>query len=104
MRAGGKGLETDQNSSSQPLSTMPDGRRTNYTECDTDAITEWRIKERLVLVGPAKGGKINNRNAAREKAETMTLTVYTKPACVQCNAVFRTLDRLGTKYRRVDIS
>jgi glutaredoxin-like protein NrdH len=34
----------------------------------------------------------------------MTLTVYTKPACVQCNAVFRTLDRLGTKYRRVDIS
>jgi glutaredoxin-like protein NrdH len=83
---------------------MPDGRRTNYTECDTDAITEWRRKERLVLEGPAKDGKINNRNAAREKAETMTLTVYTKPACVQCNAVFRTLDRLGTKYRRVDIS
>jgi glutaredoxin-like protein NrdH len=57
-----------------------------------------------VLEGPAKEGKINNRSTAREKAETMTLTVYTKPACVQCNAVFRTLDRLGIKYRRVDIS
>jgi glutaredoxin-like protein NrdH len=57
-----------------------------------------------VLEGPAKGGKINNRSAAREKAETMTLTVYTKPACVQCNAVFRTLDKMGIEYRRVDIS
>jgi glutaredoxin len=32
------------------------------------------------------------------------ITVYTKPACVQCNAVFRTLDRLSIEYRRVDIS
>lgn len=33
-----------------------------------------------------------------------TLTVYTKPGCVQCNAVFRALDNLGITYRRVDIS
>ncbi|WAJ47970.1 glutaredoxin-like protein NrdH (plasmid) [Mycobacterium sp. Aquia_216] len=33
-----------------------------------------------------------------------TLTVYTKPGCVQCNAVFRALDKLGIAYRRVDIS
>jgi glutaredoxin-like protein NrdH len=32
------------------------------------------------------------------------ITVYTKPECVQCNAVFRTLDRLSIEYRRVDIS
>jgi glutaredoxin-like protein NrdH len=32
------------------------------------------------------------------------ITVYTKPACVQCNAVFRMLDRLGIEYNRVDIS
>jgi glutaredoxin-like protein NrdH len=32
------------------------------------------------------------------------LTVYTKPGCVQCNAVFRALDKLGIEYRRVDIS
>ena len=32
------------------------------------------------------------------------ITVYTKPACVQCNAVFRALDRLGLEHREVDIS
>lgn len=34
----------------------------------------------------------------------MTVTVYTKPACVQCNAVFRALDKAGIDYREVDIS
>lgn len=33
-----------------------------------------------------------------------TLTVYTKPGCVQCNAVLRALDKLGIAYHRVDIS
>ena len=32
------------------------------------------------------------------------ITVYTKPACPQCNAVFRTLDKMGVEYHRVDIS
>ena len=33
-----------------------------------------------------------------------TITVYTKPACVQCNATFRALDRRGIKYNKVDIT
>ena len=32
------------------------------------------------------------------------ITVYTKPACVQCSAVFRALDNAGIEYRKVDIS
>jgi glutaredoxin-like protein NrdH len=32
------------------------------------------------------------------------ITVYTKPACVQCSAVFRALDKAGIEYRKVDIS
>jgi glutaredoxin-like protein NrdH len=32
------------------------------------------------------------------------ITVYTKPACVQCEAVFRALDKLGVQYQQVDIS
>ena len=32
------------------------------------------------------------------------ITVYTKPACPQCNAVFRALDTMGKKYRKIDIS
>ena len=33
-----------------------------------------------------------------------TVTVYTKPACVQCNATFRALDKAGIEYTTVDIS
>lgn len=35
---------------------------------------------------------------------TATVTVYTKPACVQCNATYRALDRQGIAYRTVDIT
>lgn len=34
----------------------------------------------------------------------MTITVYTKPACVQCNATYKALDREGISYQTVDIS
>lgn len=33
-----------------------------------------------------------------------TITVYTKPACVQCNATFRALDKAGVDYAKVDIT
>jgi glutaredoxin-like protein NrdH len=32
------------------------------------------------------------------------ITVYTKPGCAQCDAVFRVLDNMGIDHRRVDIS
>ena len=32
------------------------------------------------------------------------ITVFTKPACAQCDAVFRVLDKMGIDYRRIDIS
>ncbi|MGO6819576.1 glutaredoxin-like protein NrdH [Rhizobium leguminosarum] len=34
----------------------------------------------------------------------MIITVYSKPACVQCTATYRALDRLGVDYDIVDIS
>lgn len=34
----------------------------------------------------------------------MTITVYSKPSCVQCTATYRALDRLGVDYDIVDIS
>ncbi|WP_067658400.1 glutaredoxin-like protein NrdH [Nocardia harenae] len=34
----------------------------------------------------------------------MTITVYTKPACVQCNATYKALDKAGVDYSVVDIS
>ncbi|GAA2101419.1 MULTISPECIES: glutaredoxin-like protein NrdH [Brevibacterium] len=32
------------------------------------------------------------------------ITVYTKPACMQCSATFRALDAKGVEYRSVDLS
>ncbi|MFK0009920.1 glutaredoxin-like protein NrdH [Paenarthrobacter sp. NPDC090520] len=32
------------------------------------------------------------------------VTVYTKPACVQCNATYRALEKKGVSYRSVDIT
>ena len=34
----------------------------------------------------------------------MTVTVYTKPSCVQCNATYRALDARGIKYEIKDLS
>lgn len=32
------------------------------------------------------------------------ITVYTKPACVQCDATKKALDKLGIEYRSVDVT
>ncbi|QYA99685.1 glutaredoxin-like protein NrdH (plasmid) [Rhodococcus sp. USK10] len=34
----------------------------------------------------------------------MTVTIYTKPACMQCNATYRALDKAGIDYTTVDIT
>lgn len=36
--------------------------------------------------------------------ETQTIIVYTKPACVQCNATYKALDKYNLDYSIVDIS
>jgi glutaredoxin-like protein NrdH len=34
----------------------------------------------------------------------MTVTVYSKPACVQCTATYRALDGKGIEYQIFDVS
>lgn len=34
----------------------------------------------------------------------MSITVYSKPACVQCDATYRALDKLGVSYTTVDLT
>lgn len=34
----------------------------------------------------------------------MTVTVYTKPACVQCNATYKALEKQGIEYAVIDIT
>jgi glutaredoxin-like protein NrdH len=35
---------------------------------------------------------------------TMAITVYTKSACVQCNATYRALDKAGIEYAVIGIT
>lgn len=34
----------------------------------------------------------------------MTVTVYTKPSCVQCTATYRALDSKGVEYEVIDLT
>ena len=34
----------------------------------------------------------------------MTITVFSKPACVQCTATYRALDKLGLDYEVIDLA
>ncbi|GGH58023.1 glutaredoxin-like protein NrdH [Rothia aerolata] len=34
----------------------------------------------------------------------MSVTVYTKPSCVQCNMTYRALDKQGIEYNTVDVT
>ena len=34
----------------------------------------------------------------------MSITVYSKPSCVQCTATYRSLDKFGLDYTIVDIA
>lgn len=34
----------------------------------------------------------------------MSVTVFSKPACVQCNSTYRALDKKGIAYKTVDMS
>ncbi len=34
----------------------------------------------------------------------MTITVYSKPMCVQCDATYRALDKQGLDYRSIDVT
>ncbi|MDI3314190.1 MAG: redoxin NrdH [Mycobacterium sp.] len=34
----------------------------------------------------------------------MSITVYAKPACVQCTATYKALDQQGIAYEKVDIT
>ena len=45
-----------------------------------------------------------NYRSREGRSEIMAITVYTKPACVQCNATKKALDRAGLEYELVDIS
>ena len=41
---------------------------------------------------------------AETRGSRLNVTVYTKPACVQCNATYRALDKAEIEYEKIDIT
>ena len=54
-------------------------------------------------MGPRTSQKTSTESA-EETVKKMSITVYSKPACVQCDATYRALDKKGIDYTIVDIS
>ena len=44
------------------------------------------------------------KNAAMERGLAMEIQIYSKPACVQCTATYRALDKQGLEYKVIDIT
>ena len=58
---------------------------------------------------PGPGGRYEKSPSRRPGAVPKEVlrhmvTVYTKPACVQCNATYKALDKQGIEYEIIDIS
>lgn len=51
-------------------------------------------------ISPVQGSGHHTRGDWKK----MSITVYSKPACVQCDATYRALDKKGIEYTIVDIS
>lgn len=56
---------------------------------------------------PAAGGRVSDLSfpgKADERRHRMSITVYSKPACVQCTATTRALSAKGLDFELVDLT
>lgn len=51
-----------------------------------------------------KGLQSKLPHTKRDQVMTNTVTVYTKPQCVQCTATYKALDKAGIEYKVIDIT
>lgn len=47
---------------------------------------------------------VPRRHTTHGAERTLTITIYSRPACVQCTATYRALDNEGLDYTIVDIT
>ncbi len=58
----------------------------------------------ICSIGTPGGGLSENIGLEGISVVIMSITVYTKPSCVQCNATYRALDAKGIEYEIHDLS
>ena len=85
-------------------------RNTHSNSVESSIYSPKVYKEKELKALPntfAEQYNVDNGNAPhtkKEKAMNPTVTVYTKPACVQCNATYKALEKAGIPYETVDIT
>src|SRR5699024_9476042 len=62
------------------------------------------LRRRLAFRVDRRHRVVRRKRHAQLGEVIMSVTVYTKPACVQCNATYKALDKAGVEYEVVDIS
>ena len=74
----------------------------NYTDVTTIPCGAIECRYPYVVLDSRRGAcPGNSRIEGRDRID-MTITVYTKPACVQCNATYKALDKQGIAYETAE--
>jgi len=80
----------------QPLKPCKGKRSPRYTACGrfpAEQATDRQHRE-----------SSEKYQGSQETRNPMSITVYSKPACVQCTATYRALERQGIDFNIIDIS
>ena len=76
----------------------------NYTDVTTTPCGRFQCPSPYVVLKSGGGLPGEHLRSEGKKPEIMSITVYTKPSCVQCNATYRALDAKGIEYEIHDLS
>lgn len=76
----------------------------NYTNVTTSPCGRLQCRHLYVVLEARRGFAGKNNNLRGKTVKNMSVTVYTKPSCVQCNATYRALDAKGIEYEVLDVS
>jgi glutaredoxin-like protein NrdH len=75
--------------------------------CDTGVVTGqllWPVLGAMRVFRYVAGARIEAVFNSSDRSQEMTITVYSKPACVQCTATTRALDAKGLSYDVIDLT
>lgn len=78
-------------------------RRNNQNDLETTRLSLAALRKNAS--DRRQQAELKDASSRFEPSESdVVATIYTKPACVQCNATYRAFDKAGLNYRSVDIS
>lgn len=76
----------------------------NYKNVTTSSCGRPQCRYLYVVLSDRRGFAGSHQHSRGKTVKIMSVTVYTKPSCVQCNATYRALDAKGIEYEVLDVS